>query len=119
MFKKIFETLRRRKEDIERPELWHKQYILQIVQEELAELIQAISKMNRSSWFIEKLKDLQGKTQTEKIKEQFERRIESVESLRREKFKENLCEEMADVFISLKWLMDLYNVNEDDVPGRI
>ena len=51
---KILDMFRKRRNDIRKPIDMDKRVVIQIAQEELAELIQAISKMNRAAMYWEK-----------------------------------------------------------------
>lgn len=114
---KILEMFRKRRNDIEKPTKMDKRVVTQIAQEELAELIQAISKMNRAGMYWEKLIKRIPRSKSED--EDINNKLSMIERLRNKKFKDNLCEEMADVIIILSWIMDVYNVNDKDVAWYI
>ncbi|EEA84959.1 MazG nucleotide pyrophosphohydrolase domain-containing protein [Peptacetobacter hiranonis] len=89
--------------------------IQNILFEELGELIQAISKMNRSKIHLKNL-GIKRALETQKVKrENITPKIENVKKLINEKFEPNLAEEMADVIICLCWIAKIYEVKEDKI----
>ena len=93
----------------------YKENITNIIFEEMGELIQAISKMNRANIQLEELTkqviwefNIDEKLKKSNKKEEIEKKIS-------EKLEPNLSEEMADVIICLCWIAIKYKVQEDDV----
>lgn len=93
----------------------YKENITNIIFEEMGELIQAISKMNRANIQLEELTkqviwefNIDEKLKKSNKKEEIEKKIS-------EKLEPNLSEEMADVIICLCWITIKYKVQEDDV----
>ena len=114
---KILDMFRKRRNDIRKPIDMDKRVVIQIAQEELSELIQAISKMNRAAMYWEKqMKRIPRSKEEDK---DINNKLSMIERLRNKKFKDNLCEEMADVIIILSWVMDVYGVADKDVAWYI
>lgn len=93
----------------------YKESITNIIFEEMGELIQAISKMNRASIHLEELtKQVICEFNVDKKVEKNNKK-EEMEKLINEKLEPNLSEEIADVIICLCWISIKYKVKEDDV----
>ena len=93
----------------------YKESITNIIFEEMGELIQAISKMNRASIHLEELTkqvicefNVDKKVEKSNKKEEFKNLIET-------EFEPNLSEEIADVIICLCWITKKYKVEESDI----
>lgn len=114
--KEIVKELEKRNDTIKEAE-YYKEFLPQIAQEELAELIQSISKIQRSMKYVSQMQDMYEEANCEEEKRIIVGKIKSANYLRNGKLQGNLCEEIADVLISLKWILDLYKVNVKDV-GR-
>lgn len=114
---KILDMFRKRRNDIRKPIDMDKRVVIQIAQEELAELIQAISKMNRATMYWEK--QMKRIPRSKEEDRDINIKLSMIERLRNKKFKDNLCEEMADVIIALSWVMDVYGVEDKDVAWYI
>lgn len=114
---KILDMFRKRRNDIRKPIDMDKRVVIQIAQEELSELIQAISKMNRAAMYWEK--QMKRIPRSKEEDRDINNKLSMIERLRNKKFKDNLCEEMADVIIALSWVMDVYGVADKDVAWYI
>lgn len=86
-----------------------------IITEEMGELIQAISKMERSSLRLNDLHIQRHNTFNEEDRMEITTKIEEVKGLRETEFEPNLSEEIADVIIALYWIFKRYKVEENDV----
>lgn len=86
-----------------------------IIFEEMGELIQAISKMERSGLRLNDLHIRRHNEFNEEERMKITTKIEEIRELRETEFEPNLSEEIADVIICLCWITMKYKVKEDDV----
>ena len=89
--------------------------IRNIIFEEMGELIQAISKMERSDLRLNDLYIRKAMELNKEKRDEIRPKIEEVRELIETEFKPNLAEEIADVIIALYWIFKRYKVEENDV----
>ena len=89
--------------------------ISNIIFEEMGELIQAISKMERSDLRLNDLYIRKAMELNKEKRDEIRPKIEEVRELIETEFKPNLAEEIADVIIALYWVIKKYKVEENDV----
>ena len=86
-----------------------------IIVEEMGELIQAISKMERSGLRLNDLHIRRHNEFNEEERMKITTKIEEIRELRETEFEPNLAEEIADVIICLCWITKKYKVEESDI----
>lgn len=89
--------------------------IRNIIFEEMGELIQAISKMERSDLRLNDLYIRKAMELNKEKRDEIRPKIEEVRELIETEFKPNLAEEIADVIIALYWVIKKYKVKESDI----
>ena len=93
--------------------------IEKILFEEMGELIQAVSKMERIDIRLKDLNIQKCLSYRKDEREMLENKLAEAKGLKENEFRQNLHEEMADVIICLYWIASIYDVKGEDIAKWI